>query len=157
MYPRYYPSDCGHRYKVTTPTGQAPTQPPGPPIDSAVKGVRRTRISRAWTAVAVMVVLGVALIAFLVQNTRSVHIKFFGASGHIPIAVALLAAALIGALIVLGVGIARTTQLRVAARRQASTDSTIPAERSATARLSGLDAESTTAPQIRTSGPDSEP
>jgi uncharacterized integral membrane protein len=68
--------------------------------------------------VAVAVVLGVALIAFIVQNTHSVQIKFFGASGHIPVAVALLGAALVGALIVLGVGISRVTQLRLSARRR---------------------------------------
>jgi uncharacterized integral membrane protein len=105
--------------------------------------------------VAVIVVLGVALIAFLVQNTRSVHIKFFGASGHIPVAVALLAAALIGALIVLGVGIARTTQLRVAARRQASAISAHPAEpaHAAAEPSAGLDAESAASPQDPTAGP----
>ena len=42
---------------------------------------------------AVAVLLGVALIAFVVQNTQKVQIKFFGASGHIPLVVALLAAA----------------------------------------------------------------
>ncbi len=84
------------------------------------KGVRHTRVSAAWAAVAVVVILCVALVAFLAQNTRSVQISFFGASGHPPIAVALFAAALVGALIVLAVGIARTAQLRIAARRQAN-------------------------------------
>ena len=80
-------------------------------------GIRHTRISGAWTAVATAVVLGVALIDFIVQNTRSVPIEFFGANGHIPVAVALLAAALAGAFVVLAVGIARTAQLRFAGRR----------------------------------------
>jgi len=44
-----------------------------------------------------------------VQNTRSVRIKFFAANGQIPVAVALLAAALAGAFLVLAVGGARTT------------------------------------------------
>jgi uncharacterized integral membrane protein len=67
--------------------------------------------------VAVAVVLGAALIDFIVQNTRSVRVEFFAASGQIPVAVALLAAALAGAFLVLAVGIARTTQLRMANRR----------------------------------------
>jgi lipopolysaccharide assembly protein A len=138
-------------------TDQPHTQPAGTPSRATVKGVRHTRISGTWTAVAVMVVLGVALIAFLVQNTRSVHIKFFGASGHIPIAVALLAAALIGALIVLGVGIARTTQLRVAARRQASADSPVAIEPSPVDRSSELGAEPTASPQDPTAGPTTGP
>jgi len=57
------------------------------------------------------------LVDFIVQNTRSVKIEFFAASGHIPVAVALLVAALAGAFLVLAVGIARTTQLRLANRR----------------------------------------
>ena len=71
-----------------------------------------------WITASVAVILGVALIAFIVQNTRSVQVKFFGASGHLPVAVALLAALLIGAIIVLGVGIWRSTSFRIAARRR---------------------------------------
>ena len=112
---------------MSTPS-PGPTLPPpaGTTAPAATRGVRHTRISGTWTAVAVIVILGVALIAFLVQNTRSVHIQFFGADGHIPVAIALLTAALIGALIVLGVGIARTTQLRIAARRKSTSTSVEP-------------------------------
>jgi uncharacterized integral membrane protein len=101
-----------------------------PPIDEGEKvgrrgrrrkphpdGVGQTRIGRAWVAVIVAAVLGVGLVDFIVQNTRSVRIEFFSASGQIPVAVALIGAALVGAFIVLAVGIARTTQLRIANRR----------------------------------------
>jgi uncharacterized integral membrane protein len=67
--------------------------------------------------VSVAALLGVALIDFIVQNTRSVRVEFFGASGQMPVAVALLGAALVGAFLVLAVGIARTTQLRLAMKR----------------------------------------
>jgi uncharacterized integral membrane protein len=80
-------------------------------------GVHHTRIGGAWVAVAVAAVLGVALVDFIVQNTRSVRVEFFSASGQMPVAVALLGAALVGAFLVLTVGIARTTQLRIATRR----------------------------------------
>jgi uncharacterized integral membrane protein len=80
-------------------------------------GARHTRISGAWVSVAVAVVLGAALIDFIVQNTRSVRVEFFAANGKIPVAVALLVAALAGAFLVLAVGVARTTQLRLANRR----------------------------------------
>ena len=83
-----------------------------------VGGVRHTRMSAVWTATAVAVLLGVVLIALIVQNTQKVQIKFFGASGHISLVVDLLAAAIIGALIVLVVGISRITQLRLSARRR---------------------------------------
>jgi len=59
----------------------------------------------------------VALIDFIVQNTRSVRVEFFSANGQMPVAVALLGAALAGAFLVLAVGVARTTQLRLASRR----------------------------------------
>jgi uncharacterized integral membrane protein len=80
-------------------------------------GVHHTRIGNAWVAVVVAAIFGVALIDFIVQNTRSVRIEFFSATGHMPVAVALLGAALAGAVLVLTVGIARTTQLRIANRR----------------------------------------
>ena len=69
-------------------------------------------------AVAIAVVVGAALVDFIVQNTRSVRIEFFSASGKIPVAVALIAAAVAGALVVLIVGVARTTQLRLLHRRE---------------------------------------
>jgi uncharacterized integral membrane protein len=87
-------------------------------VQNATVRQGRTRIGGTWLAVAVAVVLGVALIVFIVQNTRSVRVDFFSASGHIPVAVALLAAAVGGALVVLIVGVARTTQLRLSRRRE---------------------------------------
>jgi uncharacterized integral membrane protein len=103
-----------------TPQTAAGTEPLGEPkpIEPVIGSARHTRISGAWTAVAVAALLGVALIAFIVQNTQKVQIKFFGASGHIPLVVAVLAAAIVGALIVLVVGISRITQLRLSARRR---------------------------------------
>ena len=82
-----------------------------------VAGVRHTRIGGAWVAVGVATLLGVALIDFIVQNTRSVRVEFFSVNGQMPVAVALLGAALAGAFLVLAVGVARTTQLRLANRR----------------------------------------
>jgi uncharacterized integral membrane protein len=106
---------------------QAPVEPDQdrrskPGRRSGKDGLHHTRLSGAWTAVAVAVVLGVALIDFIVQNTHKVRIEFFGADGHMPVAVALLAGALAGAFVVLAVGIARTTQLRLAGRRLREAD-----------------------------------
>ena len=82
------------------------------------EGFRHTRTSAAWVAITVAVLFGVALIDFITQNTRDVRIEFFSTSGHIPIAVALLAAALAGAVVVLAIGIGRVAQLRLTMRRQ---------------------------------------
>ena len=44
---------------------------------------RHTRVSAAWTAVAIAVLLGVALIAFIVQNTQKVQIEIlWGQRAH---------------------------------------------------------------------------
>ena len=81
-------------------------------------GFRHTRTSAAWVAISVAVLFGVALIDFIAQNTRDVRVEFFGASGRIPGAVALLVAALCGAIVVLAIGIGRVAQLRLSMRRQ---------------------------------------
>ncbi|HEY1761490.1 MAG TPA: lipopolysaccharide assembly protein LapA domain-containing protein [Acidimicrobiales bacterium] len=79
---------------------------------------RHTRMSAAWVSVVVAIIFGVALIDFIAQNTRDVRIDFFSVSGRMPIAVALLVAALSGAIVVVAVGIGRVAQLRLTMRRQ---------------------------------------
>ncbi len=103
---------------ASEPGDAAPVQPePHGRRRDRGDGVHHTRIGGAWVAVAVAAVLGIALIDFIVQNTRSVRVEFFSANGQMPVAVALLGAALAGAFLVLAVGVARTTQLRIANRR----------------------------------------
>jgi lipopolysaccharide assembly protein A len=60
--------------------------------------------------------LAVVLI-FMLQNTRAVNISFLGAHLHLSLAVALLLAAIAGALIMAAAGTARITQLRRIMRR----------------------------------------
>jgi uncharacterized integral membrane protein len=84
-------------------------------------GAGHTRISGAWAAVAVTTVLGVALVDFIVENTRSVEIHFFSVAGRLSVAAALLAAALAGAAVVLAIGVARTAQLRLSIRHRRRT------------------------------------
>lgn len=80
--------------------------------------VRHTRISATWAAVFVAVLFGIALVDFIAQNTLDVRVHFFSVSGRMPGAVALLAAALAGAIVVLAVGVSRVVQLRLNMRRQ---------------------------------------
>ncbi len=79
---------------------------------------RHTRISAAWVAVFVAVLFGIALVDFIAQNTHDVRVHFFTVSSRMPGAVALLAAALAGAIVVLAVGVSRVVQLRLNMRRQ---------------------------------------
>ncbi len=94
------------------------TTSPVPPTDAvrredARRSVRGpTRLSWAWVTVIVGLVLGIALVDFLVQNTHSSRIEFFSVSGSVPMSVALLAAALAGAAVVVVIGVARMVQLR---------------------------------------------
>jgi uncharacterized integral membrane protein len=88
------------------------------PVEHEPEVFRHTRTSAAWVAIAVVVVFGVALIDFIAQNTRDVRIEFFGVNGHIPIAVALLVAAVAGAIVVLAIGVGRVAQLRLTMRRE---------------------------------------
>jgi uncharacterized integral membrane protein len=60
----------------------------------------------------------VALIAFMLQNTRSVEVTFPWMHGTLPLAPALLIAAVGSAILTMVFGTARTTQLRRLARRR---------------------------------------
>jgi uncharacterized integral membrane protein len=60
----------------------------------------------------------ILLLVFILENTQSVKISFFGASGHLPLGVALLLAAIGGALLVGIVGTARIVQLRRHVKRR---------------------------------------
>lgn len=59
----------------------------------------------------------IVLLIFIVQNTASVTIHFFGFAGALPIAVALLLAAVCGVLLVAIPGTVRILQLRKAVRK----------------------------------------
>lgn len=77
----------------------------------------RTRTGSALTAlIAGTAVLAIVLI-FVLQNTSTVSISFLGAHLHVSLAVAMLLAAIAGAVIMGAAGTARITQLRQHIRR----------------------------------------
>jgi putative membrane protein len=84
--------------------------------------IEPTRTSMVWTMVGIGVVLLVAILVFILQNGQRVRMRFLMANGTLPLGVALLFAALLGALLVLVAGAARVLQLRVVARRHRRTD-----------------------------------
>ena len=63
--------------------------------------------------------LAVALIIFMIQNTRTVEVTFLGMTGSTSLAIMLLIAAVGGILLTLVLGSARILQLRHAVRRGA--------------------------------------
>ena len=77
-----------------------------------------TRASRAWTRLLPALGLLVILLVFVLQNLHRAEVHFLGWSGTLPLAIALLAAAAIGALFVLAIGSIRIVQLRRIIRRE---------------------------------------
>ena len=80
--------------------------------------VTHTRTSAAWFGVCAAALLFVVLIVFMLQNTRDVQVSFLWMDGSLPLALALLIAAVGAAILTMTVGAARITQLRRLARRQ---------------------------------------
>lgn len=79
--------------------------------------LRSSRTSRSWAALAALVVVLILLVVFIAQNTQSVEVSFLGWSGHPPLSVALLIAAVGGAALTVIVGTLRMWQVRRRVRR----------------------------------------
>ncbi|MHB1583369.1 MAG: lipopolysaccharide assembly protein LapA domain-containing protein [Acidimicrobiales bacterium] len=71
-----------------------------------------TRTSRTWVKVLPGLVILAVLLVFVFQNLRSTKVSFFTVSGSLPLALALLGAAALGALSLLALGSVRILQLR---------------------------------------------
>jgi uncharacterized integral membrane protein len=80
--------------------------------------IEATRTSMVWTMVGIGVVLLVAILVFILQNSQRAHVRFLMVDGTLQLGVALL----LGALLVLAAGAARVLQLRVVARRHRRND-----------------------------------
>lgn len=108
---------------VPEPAAQAPEPSPPPTSPSSVGRSgqvppRRTVAGAVYLFVVVSVVLLILLIDFIAQNGHKVGIHFFTASGHVSQAVALLVAAVVGAVIVAIPSLVRIAQLRKEVRRR---------------------------------------
>jgi putative membrane protein len=111
-----------------SPNGDAPPAPTAAPASatppqaaSAAPTPRRgslgSRIGAARTALIAGALVLVVVLIFIIENAHAVTITFFGAHLRISLAVALLLAAIAGALIMAAAGTARITQLRMTMRR----------------------------------------
>ncbi len=74
--------------------------------------VASTRASRTWVKVVPALLLLAAILMFVFENLRSTKVSFATASGRLPLALALLAAAALGGLLVFTLGSIRIVQLR---------------------------------------------
>jgi putative membrane protein len=95
--------------------GTSPQPPAAPgPLKS---GRMHTRISGMRTSLIAAAVGLIVVMIFIIQNAHAVNISFLGAHLRLSLAVALLLAAIAGALIMAAAGTARITQLRRIMRR----------------------------------------
>lgn len=81
-------------------------------VGDAPDPLRHSRTSGAWAGVIAAAVLLVLLIVFIIQNTEKTRIEFLGFDGSVPLAAALLIAAVAGMVVVGAVGSLRILQLR---------------------------------------------
>lgn len=96
--------------------GSAPRPPSAPPPPSAPQAPPRRRAHTQISGIRTALIAGVlgltVVIIFIIQNARAVNISFLGAHLRLSLAVALLLAAIAGALMMAAAGTARITQLR---------------------------------------------
>ncbi|UQX89092.1 LapA family protein [Jatrophihabitans telluris] len=79
--------------------------------------VKRTRISGVWIGLIGTALFLILLLIFIAQNSRSVPVHFLGWQGHFSLALAIIASAVIGILLVAIPGSIRIVQLRRALRK----------------------------------------
>src|SRR5690348_11936059 len=95
--------------------GSAPPAPPAP--RAPARGPARTKISSMRTGLIAGTAALIVVLIFIIQNAHAVSISFLGAHLRLSLAVALLIAAIAGALVMAAAGTARITQLRRIMRR----------------------------------------
>ena len=111
-----------------TPTIALPTGPPENPLPlpevvapqqqpSVEPNHRPTRIGAAWVALIVAAIVLIFLLIFIVQNSGPVQIRYFGFEGTVSLGVAMLFAAVAGALTAALLGTVRILQMRKKSRQ----------------------------------------
>ena len=79
--------------------------------------LRGSRTSGFWAATVGLSVVLLLLIIFIAQNTRETKVSFLAWDGEVPVAVALMVAAVAGLFLALLAGLLRILQLRRRVRR----------------------------------------
>lgn len=106
------------------PAPDVESAPEGSVVEPVVAGdeppepIPSTRASRAWIRVLPALIVLAILLVFIFQNGKDVKIRFLGFAGTLPLSLALLASAALGALVLLALGSVRMIQLRRQVRRK---------------------------------------
>ncbi|HEY7593983.1 MAG TPA: lipopolysaccharide assembly protein LapA domain-containing protein [Actinophytocola sp.] len=94
-----------------TPSPQsAPDAVGTPPTNPASVG--RSRFGGLWVGLVIAAAILVLLLIFVIQNSQTVQVDYFGFSGQLPLAVAILLGVAAGGLLVAIPGTVRILQLR---------------------------------------------
>lgn len=101
-------------------SGPAGTPPAPEPAGASPAGKKHSRTGAAWVALVVAAVVMIFLLIFIVQNSDPVQVQYFGLQGTLSLGVAMLFAAIAGALTAGLLGTVRILQLRTRARRAAA-------------------------------------
>ncbi|BEL01858.1 hypothetical protein Q0Z83_000490 [Actinoplanes sichuanensis] len=106
-----------HRPRTASAADDVSGSPTTSPASAAGNRVPQTRTGTAWFAVCSAALLCVVLIIFMAQNTRSVEVTFLWTHTSLPLALALLIAAVGATILAVVIGTARIAQLRHLYRR----------------------------------------
>ena len=87
---------------------------------AAPPAVPGSRAGRTWVALVPAALALVVVLIFVLQNGQGTTVRFVTVSGRLPLGVALLVAAALGALVVFCLGSVRILQLRRLARRRSA-------------------------------------
>jgi uncharacterized integral membrane protein len=102
-------------------TGPEPVQPTFTPQASPPQRTRRRQLHTRISGIRIGLIAGFAVlmlvVIFVIQNPAAVNISFLGAHLRVSLAVAILLAAIAGALVMTAAGTARIAQLRHGIRR----------------------------------------
>jgi uncharacterized integral membrane protein len=121
--PNAVPDPARGPFAPQPPSAQpTPAEPPTslPGVDSNGR-IERRKVSAVWIGFILAAILLIALVVFIAQNSRTATVNFLWLHGHISLALALLLAAVIGALLVAIPGSVRIVQLRRSLRGAART------------------------------------
>ena len=102
---------------LPVPDEASPASTPATKTPTPESAVKFTRAAALWSALIAGFVILILLLVFIMQNTDSTTIHFFGWSGSLPVGVAILLAAVCGGVLTFAVGTARIVQLRRAAKK----------------------------------------
>jgi lipopolysaccharide assembly protein A len=85
------------------------------------KAAKQSRVSATWVVLTLFAVVLLLLLVFILENSQSVDIGYFGAHGHIPLGVALLLAAVLGTLLAVIAWFGRGVRVRATAHKHRKT------------------------------------